>query len=431
MNNLTKLIEDYVNPENDNSIHELSFETINKVFIKENTITIQDIIFSCEKYLVSTEDKQRYRASLLLANILYSNSMLDLNSSTIHLLIVFFNQRLSDYPTIMPSLQAITALVKFHASSIDTKYMDYIDIFKTIFKEIYLQNYAQNIRQKVYELCYDIMIQANVKQCCSSIGNEIIDSIISCFEGEKDPRCLVISFRLIVQMIDTFSDSFTEELASRLYESFSPYFPITFQAPEDDPYGVKPQDLISGLQDCFCCHKLLLEHVIPFMIDQLYSDLPIGKCHALRCLTVLCQKYSVSIVMTSDIVQASKPPVMKLIELLSDLTFEMSSVDLDKGVLCDDVKTESLIFIHEFSKLIGETSLKQFQEYFDAFGEALIARACSVLLENPIDSLKCLDALNILCSISSSSVVCSHRVMKSVLSSVGSRLLSSLVLTDR
>lgn len=431
MNNLNKLIEDYVNPENDVGIHEASFDIINKLFANENAITIQDIIFNCEKYLVSSDDKERYRATLLIADILHFNSSLDLNSSTIHLLIVFFNQRLSDYPTIIPSLQAIIALVRYHSAQIDTKFMDYIDIFKTIFKDIYLQNYAQNIRQKVYELFYDIMIQANVKQCCSTIGNEIMDNIISCFEGEKDPRCLVIAFRLIVQMIYTFADQFTEELASRAYESFSPYFPITFQAPEDDPYGVKPQDLITGLQDCFCCHNLLLEHVIPYMIDQLYSDLSVAKCHALRCLTVLCQKYSVSIFMSTDIIQSNKPPITKLIELLCDLAFEMPSADVDKGELNDDVKTETLIFIHDVAKLIGESSLKRFQEDFDTFGEVLVAKACSVLLENRIDSLKCSDAVNILCSISSSSVVCSHRVIKTVLSSVGPEFISSLMWTSR
>ena len=141
------LIDDFVNPESDESLHTEALGNINSLFSSDNSsaLKVQDIIVASEQYLTSTDDKQRYRSTLLIAEILNSNPSLDLNSSVIHLLISFFNQRLSDYPSIVPSLLALKALLTAHSSQIDLKYMDHMDIFKTIFKELYLQNYGKYV----------------------------------------------------------------------------------------------------------------------------------------------------------------------------------------------------------------------------------------------------------------------------------------------
>ena len=139
------LIDDFVNPESDESLHTEALGNINSLFSSDNSsaLKVQDIIVASEQYLTSTDDKQRYRSTLLIAEILKSNPSFDLNSSVIHLLISFFNQRLSDYPSIVPSILALKALLTAHSSQIDLKYMDHMDIFKTIFKELYLQNYGK------------------------------------------------------------------------------------------------------------------------------------------------------------------------------------------------------------------------------------------------------------------------------------------------
>ena len=79
-----------------------------------------------------------------------------LESAVIHLFVVFFCHRLSDYPSLVPSIDALTALVKIHIKSFNNKYYDILDIFQTILKEINFSNLAQTIRQKLFNLFYEI-----------------------------------------------------------------------------------------------------------------------------------------------------------------------------------------------------------------------------------------------------------------------------------
>jgi hypothetical protein len=92
--------------------------------------------------LTAADDKVRHRATLLLADLL--SLPVDqakpppppLEAAVVHLFVVFFCHRLSDYPSIIPSLQALTALISLHSSSFDQKYDDVLDIFQTVFKEL-------------------------------------------------------------------------------------------------------------------------------------------------------------------------------------------------------------------------------------------------------------------------------------------------------
>ena len=112
-------------------------------------ITFTDLIVKMEPHLTSIEDKARNRATMLMAELLESHTAYPFQAGELHLLIVFFNKRLSDYPSIIPSLKALLALIRHHAQKLDHKFLDVIDIFQTIFAELHLQGLAQSIRQKV------------------------------------------------------------------------------------------------------------------------------------------------------------------------------------------------------------------------------------------------------------------------------------------
>ena len=151
------IIARYINPENEDDVHLEAFEIIKKALHNSSSsssesFTIQDLILKLEVYLTSADDKERHRATLLLADLFHANPDIKFPSSVIHLYSVFFCRRLSDYPSIVPSLHALLALVSFHADSIDPKYYDYVDILQTIFKDIFVQGLAQSIRQKIFEL---------------------------------------------------------------------------------------------------------------------------------------------------------------------------------------------------------------------------------------------------------------------------------------
>ena len=191
-----------------------------------------------------------------------------LESAVIHLFVVFFCHRLSDYPSIIPSLCALIALIKYHSNSLDIKYYDILDIFQTIIRVLNVKSLAQTIRQKVFDL-FDTILSSNIminkdqnidqsiiendrkknenvlkrikvdnNDNSSNSNNyydksnnndnndnnnnissihivelfgseksclEVFNGIIHCIEGERDPRCLVKGFQIISKTIKQFS----------------------------------------------------------------------------------------------------------------------------------------------------------------------------------------------------------------------------------
>src|ERR1700761_2656212 len=70
---------------------------------------------------------------------------------------------------------------------------------------------------------------------------------IAYFDGEKDPRNLMIIFSLL-RVIGTEWD--ISGATQDLFEASFNYFPITFRPPPDDPYGITAQDLKDRLRLC-------------------------------------------------------------------------------------------------------------------------------------------------------------------------------------
>lgn len=323
--------------------------------MRKTHVSLQDMIMMLDIYLTSENDKERNKATYLLADLFHynngdnnnnNNNVVDndngdndiimhdsLSSRVIHLYIIFFCNRLTDFPSIIPSIYALHGIIKYYNHIIDPKYYDAIDILRTIFKSIHLPSYAQNVRSKVLLLLHELLSHPTIISCMDMNGTEILEGIINCIEDEKDPRCLLSALKLIYKAIQCFPTSIIEILSntnnnnhvdnniqqssniisintvtssidnyypniihkndhisvlttitSKIFDATSCYFPITFSPPPNDPFGVTPDSLIAALEDCLCAHKALLLYTIPYAIDQLHSDSSIGRTHALQLL---------------------------------------------------------------------------------------------------------------------------------------------------
>ena len=314
--------------------------------MRNTHVSLQDMIMMLDAYLTSENDKERNKATYLLADLFHYNNednnhnnnstngdnnndiiMHDsLSSRVIHLYIIFFCNRLTDFPSIIPSIYALHGIIKYYNHIIDPKYYDAIDILRTIFKSIHFPSYAQNVRSKVLLLLHELLSHPTIISCMDMNGTEILEGIINCIEDEKDPRCLLSALKLIYKAIVCFPTSIIEMLSNtsinhkdnniismnntvasidnyypniidkndhisvsttitlKIFDATSCYFPITFSPPPNDPFGVTSDSLVAALEDCLCAHKALLLYTIPYSIDQLHSDSSIGRTHALKLL---------------------------------------------------------------------------------------------------------------------------------------------------
>jgi len=98
--------------------------------------------------------------------------------------------------------------------------------------------------------------------------HEFMAGFISYWEGEKDPRNLMIIFSLL-QVPMTEWDVHAH--AQDLFDSVFNYFPITFKPPPDDPYGITSQDLKNRLRDCIAANSDFAPYAFPQLLDKLDS----------------------------------------------------------------------------------------------------------------------------------------------------------------
>lgn len=118
-----------------------SEEEVEQTFVDIHSTVAQDsavlmgLIMQLESFLTSSDDKERNKATLLLAKLLEAQQE-PLAASQIHHFCVFFNSRVADYPSLAPCLRAIRGLVVHQWQHFDEKYQDVSDIFDTLFREL-------------------------------------------------------------------------------------------------------------------------------------------------------------------------------------------------------------------------------------------------------------------------------------------------------
>mgnify|MGYP002477633783 FL=1 len=100
------------------------------------------------------------------------------------------------------------------------------------------------------------------------------DGYVKCFlhvaNGEKDPRNLLISFKLNRRISSTLKNisKFKEELFDVLFC----YFPITFKPPKNDPYKISNSDLKLELRLAISATPEFAEDAFGNLIDKLTAS---------------------------------------------------------------------------------------------------------------------------------------------------------------
>lgn len=116
------------------------------------------------------------------------------------------------------------------------------------------------------------LLLAKYRKAVKAVNDEDHDFLarfISYFEGEKDPRNLMIAFSILqVPMAEWEMGPHTQDM----FDSVFNYFPITFKPPPGDPYGITAQDLKDRLRDCISATSDFAPYAFPALLDKLDSS---------------------------------------------------------------------------------------------------------------------------------------------------------------
>ncbi|KAJ4338848.1 hypothetical protein N0V95_007946 [Ascochyta clinopodiicola] len=117
---------------------------------------------------------------------------------------------------------------------------------------------------------------------------DFLPRFISYFDGEKDPRNLMVVFSILRVPMTEWSIGAD---AQDLFDAVFNYFPITFRPPPDDPYGITAQDLKDRLRDCISSTSDFAPYAFPALLDKLDSTSMNTKRDVLQTITASVNEY--------------------------------------------------------------------------------------------------------------------------------------------
>jgi len=416
---ISDAIRRFVDPSGDDKKHSTALQEVLE-YTNQEADKLMLLIVELESSLTAVKDKERNRASLLVAHLLQSQ-LKPLTASHIHHFCVFFNSRLADYPSVVPSLIALKALIANQSQHFQHKYCDIPDILVCLFKELDVQSLPQTMRFRVFDLLKTILEYlrgcSDVKSVLTAsrlhgpdICTKTVINIISAVFGEKDPRCLLQCFEAVSIMCEVFHEEISssniscthstqaQSIAERIFDSLSCYFPITFQPPPDDPFNITSEMLVSALSQALTKHESVIQHTAPYLLDQIVNPTEsVSRLHAVMMMEDICLQHGIA------------PAVHNLLGELGDHLFDM--ICTNSPAALDSVERE----LHSTSKRLMQTlcrSVATSTENWQLFAVPVIQRACEAIQkdERSLDSANTKRAVDVMCIIGSSSFACAQAV---------------------
>ncbi|KAH9041287.1 ARM repeat-containing protein [Lactarius pseudohatsudake] len=250
--------------------------------ISDGQLKLVHVVKALGEYLTSEEDDLRNKGVEFLALVVGKSPLEKFNLQSTKVLVAFFASKLEDTETIIPALKGILAITRIPALSPE----NVIDICAAIFAHVKMQALVQVQRHTVFSI-FDSLVAMH-RDVLKSMGERFLSDYIALVDGEKDPRNLMIAFAIARVLAIEFDISIKFE---DLFNITFCYFPITFRAPENDPYGITAEDLKITLRSCLSASPLFGNLAVPLFLDKINAGSPATKRDTLQTLSVCLPVY--------------------------------------------------------------------------------------------------------------------------------------------
>lgn len=149
-----------------------------------------------------------------------------------------------------------------------------------------MKQFNQGTRYKIFTVVR-ALLRTNIAYL-KTVSSTFIETYVHLTTGEKDPRNLMESFEIAAIILKSFDiGKYSEEL----FDVTFCYFPITFEPPKNDPYGITSDKLRQALRACISANGIFAKDSFSGLLEKLTSSSMKVKNETLVTISECVQNY--------------------------------------------------------------------------------------------------------------------------------------------
>lgn len=251
--------------------------------VRAGELSLQQLVQQLGAVLTSQDDVKRAGGTGLLAEVLGTVPGSTSAESCSHL-VAFFCDRLKDVGCLEEVLCGLLALLRGHSVGDAGAAL----ITQALFAELAVQALPQRVRKVVYQIFAELLARYLI--ALQPLATDFVTGVIAAMDGEKDPRNLLVTFGLVRSMVSGLEPA-RGEMAEELFDVISCYYPITFEAPPGDKFGVTGDGLRRELSAAFGATPAFAPFCLALLADKLSSSVGNTKVQCLKDLERCAEAY--------------------------------------------------------------------------------------------------------------------------------------------
>eukprot|EP00055_Hartaetosiga_balthica_P014064 m.75356 g.75356 ORF g.75356 m.75356 type:complete len:967 (+) comp8478_c0_seq3:29-2929(+) len=238
--------------------------------INEGVSSWVDFVEALGPSLTHEQPTFRQNGTSLFVDVVVEAKSSTLSQSAIPFVVQFLCDRVQDYITSNICLRGLLHLSD-HNPILAKE--DAVKIVRSLFEALYVQAQPQTTRQLVFRLMLSLL-KTHSEHLSTEMKEDFVAGFLQQIDGEKDPRCLSVVFDLVPFVAKVFPmGKFVEDM----FEVTACYFPITFNPPPNDPYGITKEGLKMSLAKCMVASPLFAPYCLDMLLDKVTTRITEAK----------------------------------------------------------------------------------------------------------------------------------------------------------